>query len=99
MDAKLQRIEVEAAAMRYHDFAVDHTFRRRLCTKWIEHIGEVAVKWLLVAALDENFVAVTKNQNPEAIPLWLVDIVSLPRHLVHAFGKHGKNGRVDGQVH
>ena len=76
MYAKLQGIEVETTFVSDDDFAVENTFRGELFTKRVEHLGEVAVQGFFVATLDDDFIAITKHQDAEAIPLGLVDPVA-----------------------
>src|SRR5258708_37840984 len=99
MNAQLQRIENETSIARNDEFSIEYTFCRKLLSKRIEHFGEVAVQHFFFAALDEDLIAVAKDENTEAIPLWLVEPFSTRRHLVDALSEHGQNGRVDSKVH
>jgi hypothetical protein len=44
---------------------------RQLHPQRLDQLWVVTVERLLIAALDEEFVCITKNQRPEAIPLRL----------------------------
>lgn len=99
MNAELKGVEVQASIKGNHEFAVEHALFRELFAEGIDHLGEVAIERLFIAALEEDFVAIAKNQDPETVPLGLVDPVSLMRYFVHALGKHGKDWRIDRKVH
>jgi len=99
VDAQLEGVEVEMAAVGDDEFAVEGALLGQLAAKRVEHFGEVAVKGFLIAALEEDFVAVAKDEYAEAIPLGLVDPVALGGNGVNAFGEHGEDGRVCGEVH
>src|SRR5579872_2931733 len=99
MDAKLQRVEVEAALVRDDKFAIEHAFRWKLFAKWIEHFGEIAIQRFFVATLDENLIAITKHQNAEAVPLRFVDPLTFRRHFFDTLSKHGENWWVDDEIH
>ena len=99
MNSELQRVEVEPAAFSDDQFSVEHAFLRKLLADWIEHLGEVAVEGLFVAALEQNFVAIAKDEDAEAVPLGLVDPLALRGYCVDALGEHGQDRRVDGELH
>jgi len=42
----------------------------------IDHLGEIAIQRFLVAALNQDFVAVAENQRTETVPLRLEDPLS-----------------------
>ena len=65
----------------------------------IEQLGEVAVERLLVAALDEDLVAVAEDERAEAVPLGLEDPAVAFGEFADALGEHREDGRVDGEVH
>src|SRR5206468_1647243 len=72
---------------------------RKLIANRVEHLGEVAVEGLFVAALEQNFVAIAKDEDAEAVPLGLVNPVAFGGDGVDSLGEHGKDGRVDGELH
>jgi|SRR6185503_5949203 len=99
MNAKLQSIEIEMGAVRDDEFAIEDAFVGKLLAKRIEHLGEVAVEGFFVAALKKNFIAIAENEYAKAIPLGLVDPVAFCRDLLNALGEHGKDRRIDGEIH
>ena len=99
MDAELKGVEVEFSVVGNDEFAVEDALFRKLIANRAEHLGEVAVEGLFVAALEQNFVAIAKDEDAEAIPFGLIDPVAFRRDGVDALGEHGKNGRVDGELH
>ena len=99
MNAKLESIKVQSPLVRDDEFAVEYGLCRELVAERIDHLGEVSIEGFLIPALDENLVAIPKDENAKAVPLWLVDPFTLPRHLIDALGEHGEKWRVDGKVH
>lgn len=99
MNPQLQRVEIEMPFLRDHKFAVEYAFGRKLFSKRIKHLGEVAVERFLIAALDEDFVGVAKDDDPETIPLRLIDPIVGCGDLVDTLGEHGKDGRTDSKFH
>ena len=91
MKAQLQRFEIEPAAPGDHDFAVQHATLGQLRAQRIEQFGEVAVERLLVAALDQDLVAVAKNQRAKSIPFRFEDPAVAFREFADALGEHGQN--------
>src|SRR5207249_6355891 len=71
MDTQQQRFEVESVGADDDDLAVDDaTLGQRGCQRGDE-LREVPVHGLLVTALQQDLVAVTKHQRSKAVPLWL----------------------------
>lgn len=99
MDAELESIEVEAAFSGNDEFTIEDAFGWELLTKRVKHFGEVAVEGLFIATLKEDFIAVAKQEDAEAVPLRFVDPVAFRGDGVNAFGEHGEKRRVDGEVH
>ncbi len=62
MKAQLQRFEVERVILGDDDFAVEHAARGQLRAQRLEQFGEVAVERLVIAALDQDLVAVAEDQ-------------------------------------
>ena len=73
MNPQLQRLEVEAADIGDDEFAVEHTSRGKLRADRIEQLREIAIERFRIAALDQDFVAVAKDQRAKAVPLWFED--------------------------
>ena len=71
----------------------------QLRLQWLDELREVAVERLLVAALDEQLVAVAENERAEAVPFWLEDPGIAFGEGGEAFGEHRQDGRVDGELH
>jgi len=99
VDSQLEGVEVEVATIGDDEFAIEDALFGKLLTERREHLGEVAVEGFLVAALEEDFVAVAKDEDAEAVPLGLVDPVAFGRDGVDALGEHGEEGRVNGELH
>ena len=99
MNAQLKGIEVEPSFMGDDEFAVEHRLCGKLLAKWTDHLGEVSIEGLLIAALDEDLIAVAKDEYAKAIPLGLIDPFTLRGNFVDALSEHGKDGRIDGKVH
>ena len=74
MEAQLQRLEVEpAVAARSRSRRRARSARGSCALSGSTQLGEVAVERLLVAALDEELVAVAEHERAEAVPLRLED--------------------------
>lgn len=99
MNAQLKGVEVEAAPMRYDEFAVEDGFGGKLLAKRLDHLGKVSIEGLLVPALYKDLVAIPKNEYAKAVPFGLVYPCARRRDLVDAFGQHREDGRIDGKVH
>lgn len=99
MNAKLQGIEVEASTVGNDEFAVEDAFCRELFAQRIEHLREVTIQGFFVAALEENFIAIAKHEDAEAIPLGLIDPVAAGGDLIYALCEHGEKRRGDGKIH
>ena len=99
MKAQLQRLEIEPAGAHDHDLAVEHAALRQLHPQRVDQFRVVAAERLLIAALDEELVCITKNQCPEAIPLRLEEPPLTIRQSVGRFGEHRQDRRVDGEMH
>ena len=94
MDAEGQRVEVEAAWARDHDFAVENALLGKLVEQGFAEIGEIAVEGLAVSALDEEVVAVAKDDGAETVPLGLeAPGVGVRGEFVDALGEHGEDRR------
>ena len=100
MEAHLQQFEIELVAiLRDDDLAVEHAAVGQLSLERRKEFGEVAVERLLVATLDEDFVAIAKDERAEAVPLRFEDPLFARRELAHVLGEHGQHGRVHGEIH
>jgi hypothetical protein len=99
VDAHLERLEVEAVRAGDHELAVEHAARRQLRAERLAQLGEVAVERLLVAALEQQLVAVAEHEHAEAVPLRLEDPARAVGQRVDALGEHRQDRRVDGELH
>src|SRR5215472_4616478 len=99
MNSQLQCVEIQPSLARDDQLTIQHVALRKPRAQRVEHVGEVAVERFLVAALYEDFLAVAKDQNAEAIPLGLEDPVAGGGDVIDPLGEHGKNGRIYGKVH
>ena len=80
-------------------FAIEHTLLRQLRAQRVEQVREVAIERLLVAALDQDLVAVAKDERAEAVPLGLEDPFAGGRDVADALGQHGQERRIDRKIH
>ena len=64
-----------------------------------KQLGEVAVERLLVAALDEDLVAVAEHERAKPVPLRLEDPVAGVRQRADPQGEHGRDGEGDRWQH
>jgi hypothetical protein len=95
----LEGVEVESPIARDSQLAIERAFFGKLFEDRIEHFGRIAIERFFVAALDQYFIAVTKDENAKPIPLGLVNPVASGRDLIEASGEPWKQRRVDRQVH
>jgi hypothetical protein len=86
---QLKRLEVEPAVAGDDDLTIEHAAAGQLCLQWINQLGEVSIQRFLVAALNEDLVAVAEDERAKAIPLGLEDPSLAWRELAHALGEHG----------
>ena len=99
MNTQLERIKIEAAVVGNDELTVEDALFGKLIAERREHLGEVAIERLFVAALQENFIAIAKNEDTEAVPLGLVDPAAFRRDGVDALREHGEKGRIDDELH
>ena len=99
MNAELQRIEIEPAVLGDDDFAIEHAAGRQLRPQRLEQFGEIAIQRLLIAALDQDFVAVAEDQRAKPIPLRFENPCSGGGQFVDSLGEHRQDRRVYRKVH
>ena len=99
MKAELERIKIETFATGDDYFPVEDALFRQLRFQWIDELGEISIERLLVAALYENFVAVTEDECAESVPLRLEDPSFAGWELADSLCEHRKDRRIDGEVH
>ena len=73
MNPQLQGLEVETARAGDDDFAVEDASIRQLRAQRVEQFGKVSIQGFLVAALQQDLLAVAKHQRAKAIPLGFED--------------------------
>ena len=69
MKAQLERVEIECALLRDHDFTIEYATSRKLLQYRIDQFGEVTIQRLFIAALNENLFAVAKDERAKAVSL------------------------------
>ena len=99
MKAKLQRIEVEPALRCYDDFAIQNATRWQLVPQRIHYLGKVTIERLFVAALNQDFVSVAKNDRPKAIPFRLKYPGAALRQLTNSLREHWQDRRINRKLH
>ena len=71
----------------------------KLRAQRLEQLGEVAVQRFFVAALDQDLVAVAKDERAKPVPLGFEDPVPAGRQFTDALGQHRQERRVHGKIH
>src|SRR5687767_12619675 len=99
MDAQQQRLEIEPGSARDDDLAVDDAALRQRGGQRDDELRKVAVHWLLVAALQQDVVAVAKDQRSKAVPLGLELPPLAAGQGVRGAGQHGRERRSEGKPH
>ena len=99
MKPKLQRLEVEPVGPDDDDLAVEDAALGQLRLQHLDQFRVVPVERLGIAALDENLVAITEDERPEAVPFRLEEPVVALRQRRDALGQHRQDRRVGGEVH
>src|SRR5688572_30800021 len=99
MQAHLQQVEIEPVLTCDDDLAVEHAALGELRLERSDQLREVAIERLLVAALDEDLIAVTEDQRPKAIPLRLEYPAFARWKLADALSEHREDGWIDCEVH
>src|SRR5438128_12420072 len=72
MDPQRHGVEIGPEPGEDHDLAVEHNAFRLDALDRRHQLGEVASQWFLVAAVDDDLVAVFESDGAEAIPFRLV---------------------------
>src|SRR5215475_11845388 len=99
MNTQLESLEIESAIPGDYDFAVEDTVRWQLSLQGCQKFGEITVKRLLIAALNEDFIPVAKNNRSKSVPLRLEDPAISLRQITDSFGQHWEDRRIYGQMH
>ena len=93
VQAKLQRLEVERAASRDDDLAVEDALCGQRLEKRRRDFGKVALEGLVIPALDRDRIPVAKDHGAKAVPLRLENPVVPVRQRIDALGQHGEHRR------
>ena len=93
MQPQLQGFEVEPMRPDDDDLPVEHAALRQHGLERLDQLRIVAGERLGVAALDEQVVAVTEDQCPEAVPLRLEEQVVSVGKFGGELRQHGLDGR------
>src|SRR5450432_3680108 len=99
MDAKLQRVEVEAVIGGDDHLAVDDATVGQSVPEWIQQFGEVALERECVSAGHMHLLTVAEDDRPESVPLRLVEPAAIARDLRSGAGEHRLEWRVEGERH
>jgi len=97
MQAHLQASEIQAVRGGHDDLAVYHGTDRQLRQKHCVQLGEVAIEWPQIAALnvDVVFAGAAKHDGAKAVPFRLIQEVAIDRNEISQLGEHGFDGRAD----
>src|SRR5581483_1189615 len=99
MKPQLQFFEVEAVIFHDYNFAIEHAAGGQSGTQRIEQLGKITVERFFVAALDEDFVLIAKDQGAKSIPFRFENPISAGWQFLNASGKHWQDRWVDGKLH
>src|SRR5688572_6916169 len=99
MHSQLQRIEIERPAAGHDDLAVADTLLRQAGFQWLEQLRKVSIERLLIAALQQELVAVAKQQSSKAVPLRFEDPSAALGQRAHSLGQHRLQGWRYGESH
>jgi hypothetical protein len=94
VEAREERLEVEAGAARDDQLAVEHEARLGRREQRLDDLGEVARQRTLVATAQVDAVAVTEGEAAESIPLRFVH-VAVERQLAREPRQHRRDRRRD----
>ena len=98
MKPQLQRLEIQPVLAHDDDFAIEHSSLRKLGLQRFDEFRIVASERLSVPALDEDLLAVAKDQRPEAVPFGLENPPAVARQGVGQLRKHRQDRRVHGKT-
>jgi hypothetical protein len=99
MNAQEQRLEVEPAGAHDDDLAVDDAALGQRAGQRFHELGEVPVHRLLVAALQQDLVAVAEHEGAKPVPLGLEQPALTGGKPVGGAGQHRLDRRVERQAH
>src|SRR5215813_7154899 len=99
MKPQLERIEVQAGLSDNHDLSIENAALGSLRKHHLDNFGEIAIQRFIVAALDQNLIAVAKDQGSKSIPFGLVDPVAFDGQFLDSLGEHRQDRRIYWEVH
>src|SRR6185437_1216001 len=100
MNAQRQSVKVQTAVTCDDNLTIQDASPRQLLEQWFAQLWKVAVERLAIAALDEQFVPVTKDHRAKAVPLGLkAPCVCIGRDIVYPLGEHRQDRRRQRQRH
>src|ERR1700677_1180855 len=99
METKLKQVEVQASLVGDHEFSIQHATRWQLRPQRLDHLRKISVQRLLVAALKQDPLSLSKNQHPKAVPFGLEDPVTALRQFSSSLGEHWYDRRIHGKLH
>ena len=77
----------------------DETLSKADASKRIDELRKIPVERFLIAALDQNLVAIAKHQRAKSVPLGLENPFSARRQVTHPLGEHGQDRWVYREIH
>ena len=95
METKLERVKIECAISRNDNLAVEHAASRQLGQQRSHQLREIAIQRFFVAALNQDVVAVTKNQGAKPIPFRLKNPLPGRGQRIHPLCEHRQQWRLD----
>ena len=93
VQAHLEGIEIEPVRRGDHDLAVEYAAVGQPGPQRVVQLREIPIERFEVAALDEDFVAATKDDGPKAVPFGFEEKSVADRDLRGELGQHGLDWR------
>src|SRR5215470_6962767 len=95
MEPELQTIEIEPLRRHDHDFAVDDGTGWELVQQRVVKLGEIAIEWAEIAALNVDVRLTAKHDRAEPVPLRFVQETAISRQRVRKLRQHRLDRRLD----
>jgi hypothetical protein len=99
MNPKLQFLEIQAAGSRNDNLAVEHASLGKLGVQGGQQFRKITIQRLRVSTLDEDLVAIAKDQRSKTVPLGFEYPGVTRWKRSDPFGEHGQDRRIDGEIH
>src|ERR1700674_5057234 len=99
MKPNLQFLELEPVVLCDHDFAVENASSGQLRAERLEQLGKVSIQRFRVAALNQDFVPIAKDQRAKPVPLRFEDPGFSRRQRVDSLREHRQHRRLNGEFH